>query len=50
VFNCGIGMVIEVSAADAPAVQRELEQLGERAWHIGEISGRHEGEAQTTVA
>jgi phosphoribosylformylglycinamidine cyclo-ligase len=50
VFNCGIGLVLAVAAADVPAVLRELERLGERAWHIGEITGRHEGEAQTTVA
>jgi phosphoribosylformylglycinamidine cyclo-ligase len=49
VFNCGIGMVVAVAAADAGLALDELERLGERAWHIGNTVARRPGDAQTIV-
>ncbi len=37
-FNCGIGMVLVVSAEDADAAIESLEQAGERAFRLGEIT------------
>jgi phosphoribosylformylglycinamidine cyclo-ligase len=48
-FNCGIGMVVIVGAAD---VQRALDLLraaGETAWAIGSIRPRTGNEAQTQI-
>lgn len=39
-FNCGIGMVICVSATDESAVLQQLQQLGEQAWSIGTLVER----------
>jgi phosphoribosylformylglycinamidine cyclo-ligase len=50
VFNCGIGMVLVVDAAQANAAQQHLEAAGERVYRIGVIEAREGGEAQTTVA
>ena len=36
-FNCGVGMVIVVGAADADAAIAELDHWGETAWRIGTI-------------
>jgi len=36
-FNCGIGMMICVRAADAPATMQTLEQAKQPAWEIGHI-------------
>jgi phosphoribosylformylglycinamidine cyclo-ligase len=36
-FNCGIGMVVVVDAADADATVDALAQCGETAWRLGEI-------------
>ena len=36
-FNCGIGMVLAVDAAQADAVMRQLSAAGESAWRIGSI-------------
>ena len=49
VFNCGIGMTVIVSAANADQAEAELKQLGETVYRIGEIRERTEGEAQTLV-
>ncbi|CAB3776966.1 phosphoribosylformylglycinamidine cyclo-ligase [Pararobbsia alpina] len=49
VFNCGIGMVLVVSAADAAAAQDLLAGAGETVWQIGTIRRGAEGEAQTVV-
>ena len=35
VFNCGIGMVVVVSAADADAAIGLLSAAGEQVWAIG---------------
>jgi len=37
VFNCGIGMTVVVSAADADAVAAKLAAGGEQVWRIGRI-------------
>ncbi|MHA2942722.1 phosphoribosylformylglycinamidine cyclo-ligase [Ralstonia mannitolilytica] len=49
VFNCGIGMVVIVSAADALAAIAHLKDAGETVYRIGEIRARQAGEAQTIV-
>jgi phosphoribosylformylglycinamidine cyclo-ligase len=49
VFNCGIGMVIVVPAADAEAALAELAATGETAYRIGKIRARQGDEAQTVV-
>lgn len=46
-FNCGVGMVICVAAADLPAALRCLAEQGETAWQIGQISSS--GAAQGRV-
>ncbi|WP_070108273.1 phosphoribosylformylglycinamidine cyclo-ligase [Burkholderia plantarii] len=50
VFNCGIGMAVIVSAADADAAVAELSAAGEQVWKIGKVRATREGEAQTVVA
>jgi len=40
VFNCGIGMVVVVRAADAARALRALKASGETAWRIGTIERR----------
>jgi phosphoribosylformylglycinamidine cyclo-ligase len=49
VFNCGIGMVVIVAAADADAAQARLAAAGETVYRIGVIDSRREGEVQTIV-
>ena len=49
VFNCGIGMVVVVQAAQAEAVAAHLTLQGERVYRIGEIRARAEGEPQTLI-
>src|SRR5574343_255743 len=48
-FNCGIGMVIIVSAAEADAAEAELKAQGEAVYRIGHIRARQGDEAQTLV-
>jgi phosphoribosylformylglycinamidine cyclo-ligase len=36
-FNCGVGMVVVVDAADVDATVTELGACGETAWRLGEI-------------
>ena len=50
VFNCGIGMVVVVAAADADAAVAALTTAGETVYRIGRIDARGEGEAPTIVA
>ena len=45
-FNCGIGMCVVVSAADAEAALAHLKASGETVWQIGEIVARPEGAEQ----
>ena len=49
VFNCGIGMVAIVAAADAPRALDALREAGETAWRIGTVRQRLSGEAQAIV-
>ncbi len=49
VFNCGIGLVIVVAAADADAAMAELKAQGEAVYRIGQIRARSGDEAQTVV-
>ena len=49
VFNCGIGLVIVVAAADADAAMAELKAQGEAVYRIGLIRARQGDEAQTVV-
>ena len=49
VFNCGIGLVIVVAAADAEAAMAELKAQGEVVYRIGKIRARQGDEAQTVV-
>ena len=49
VFNCGIGMVIIVAAAEAESAAAKLYAAGETVWPIGRIAARAPGEAQTVV-
>ncbi len=49
VFNCGIGMVLVVSPADAAAAIEHLVAAGEQVWRIGEIAGRAAGAPATVV-
>ncbi len=50
VFNCGIGMVVIVAAADADRALAELAAAGETVWRIGAIESRKPGQPQTVVA
>ncbi len=45
VFNCGIGMVVVMAAADAAAAKSFLEARGETVYRLGEIAARAEGDA-----
>ncbi len=36
-FNCGVGMVLIIDAADADAVISMLNQNGETAWQLGAV-------------
>ena len=49
VFNCGIGLVVVVAAADAEAAMAELKAQGEAVYRIGKIRARQGDEAQTIV-
>ncbi len=49
VFNCGIGMVIVVAAADAERTVAHLNGAGERAWVAGHVRARRDTEHQTVV-
>ena len=49
VFNCGIGLVVVVAAADADVAMAELKAQGEAVYRIGKIRARAGDEAQTLV-
>ncbi len=49
-FNCGIGLCVVVSAADAAAAEAHLEAAGETVWRIGEIVARPAGAEQVIYA
>ena len=48
-FNCGVGMVIAVPAADCDRALALLQELGEQAWLLGSIEPATAGEAQVQV-
>ncbi|MFM2397635.1 MAG: hypothetical protein RLZZ144_885, partial [Pseudomonadota bacterium] len=48
-FNCGIGMVVIVAAADAAAAIAQLQASGETVNQIGVIRARNGDEHQTQV-
>ncbi len=39
-FNCGVGMVVCVAAADAEAAQQLLTTEGETVYRIGQVAAR----------
>ena len=49
VFNCGIGMVVVVRAADAGKALKALKATGEIAWRIGRIVKRRKNEPQVII-
>lgn len=49
VFNCGIGMVIIVSAHNADQAILNLQNIGEKVIRIGNIRERFNNEAQTII-
>ena len=49
VFNCGIGMVVIVSANQADAAIQSLKTEGLQAWTVGEVVERPAGAPQTIV-
>ncbi len=49
VFNCGIGMVVIVAAADAAKAADFLKAQGETVYTLGKIEARTEGQHQTIV-
>jgi len=49
VFNCGIGMVVVVAAADADKAVRTLKAAGETAWRIGQIERRRGNAPQVAI-
>jgi phosphoribosylformylglycinamidine cyclo-ligase len=49
VFNCGVGMVLVVDAADAARAQALLARAGETVWRIGTIRRRRGTEAQIAI-
>ncbi len=49
-FNCGLGMAVIVSAADADAAVEQLNAAGENCCIIGRIRQREGEEAQTQVS
>ncbi len=49
VFNCGVGMVAVVSAAQAEAISQALRAQGETVYQIGEIAECAATDAQTVV-
>ncbi|MFA9420718.1 MAG: phosphoribosylformylglycinamidine cyclo-ligase [Gammaproteobacteria bacterium] len=42
-FNCGVGMVLVIDAADETECLRQLELLGEKCWVIGEVAEQGSG-------
>jgi phosphoribosylformylglycinamidine cyclo-ligase len=50
VFNCGLGMVLAVAAADARRAIAMLNDAGEQAFDVGEVAAREPGGAHAIVA
>jgi phosphoribosylformylglycinamidine cyclo-ligase len=49
VFNCGIGMVVIVAAADAAKATELLQAAGETVYTLGRIEARQAGQEQTLI-
>jgi phosphoribosylformylglycinamidine cyclo-ligase len=49
VFNCGIGMVVIVAAADAAKAAELLTAAGETVYSLGRIEARQAGQEQTII-
>lgn len=49
VFNCGIGMVLVVSASQAADITATLQEQGETVYQLGEIVPQEDGMEQTVV-
>ena len=49
VFNCGIGMVVVVGAADAPRAAALLRASGETVYEIGAIEAAPGREAEAII-
>jgi phosphoribosylformylglycinamidine cyclo-ligase len=49
VFNCGIGMVAVVGAAEAGAALNALRAAGESAWRIGRVVRREKNGPQVVL-
>ena len=49
VFNCGIGMVVIVAAADAARATENLKAAGETVYTLGRIEARQPGQEQTII-
>ena len=50
VFNCGIGMVVIVSAEEATAAEALLAKTGETVWRIGTVQRRRGNGPQAVIA
>ncbi|MGQ9685272.1 MAG: phosphoribosylformylglycinamidine cyclo-ligase [Thiobacillaceae bacterium] len=48
-FNCGIGMVVVVDAADAEAAARFLAERGETVYRLGRIETAQAGQPRTVI-
>ena len=48
-FNCGVGMIIAVSAEQLDSALKVLNAQGENAWHIGAIADANDGEEQVEI-
>lgn len=48
-FNCGAGMVLVVDPADQSDCLQRLGELGEKAWVMGEVTARKNGQAIVLV-
>jgi phosphoribosylformylglycinamidine cyclo-ligase len=42
-FNCGVGMVVAVSAHELDAALTTLREAGEAAWHLGQVVASDQG-------
>ena len=49
VFNCGIGMILVVAAADAERASQRLAELGETVFNVGLVVSRAPGSPATVV-
>jgi phosphoribosylformylglycinamidine cyclo-ligase len=49
-FNCGIGMVIIVSASDVESAMQNLTELGETVYEIGKIESSNDSQPTVTIS